>query len=342
MTKKVFILHIILITTMFTFGQIKITSNGNVGIGTNNPIKSFHVKGQSYFDDNVGICNSIAKYKLDVGNVVRFRPNFHIDTTAKGIIFGWNNKYYIPTIHSEVDNALWLGTPTSKLNHIWVWQLDYYGAITKVSDRKVKENIDSLSGILQKIRNINVCTYNYKDEYYKNCTKNQQNKRTEYGFIAQELKVIFPEFVYESENGLLSIDYISVVPVLTQAIKELQTRIETLEQQIGDIREDTDFKSMNLIKNEDTCNEYPILYQNTPNPFNFSTNIKLYIPDCAKNSNIYIYDMNGKQIKVFSIIKKGTSIIIIPNGELYPGMYIYTLIVDDKEVATKKMILTKE
>jgi endo-1,4-beta-mannosidase len=45
----------------------------------------------------------------------------------------------------------------------------------------------------------------------------------ENGFIAQELQLIIPNAVIEGndENKLLSINYISLIPVLTKAIQEL-------------------------------------------------------------------------------------------------------------------------
>jgi len=56
---------------------------------------------------------------------------------------------------------------------------------------------------------------------------------------------------------------------------------------------------------------------------------------------IYIYNMSGMQIKSISIPEKGYGTITINGSDLQAGMYLYTLIVDGKEVDTKRMILTK-
>ena len=56
---------------------------------------------------------------------------------------------------------------------------------------------------------------------------------------------------------------------------------------------------------------------------------------------IYIYNMRGMQIKSISIPEKGYGTITINGSDLQAGMYLYTLIVDGKEVDTKRMILTK-
>ena len=50
---------------------------------------------------------------------------------------------------------------------------------------------------------------------------------------AQELQKVFPELVREEEsNGTLSINYVSMIPILTSAINELQQKIEVLEKRL--------------------------------------------------------------------------------------------------------------
>jgi len=51
--------------------------------------------------------------------------------------------------------------------------------------------------------------------------------------------------------------------------------------------------------------------------------------------------LQGKQIKQINIEERGNGSVIINGYELTPGMYMYTLIVDGKEIDTKKMILTE-
>jgi hypothetical protein len=55
----------------------------------------------------------------------------------------------------------------------------------------------------------------------------------QYGLAADQLKVVYPELVYEDANGNVSINYIEMVPLLVQSIKELSAKVETLEQQLG-------------------------------------------------------------------------------------------------------------
>lgn len=83
------------------------------------------------------------------------------------------------------------------------------------------------------------------------------------------------------------------------------------------------------------------LYQNTPNPFSQSTEIRYDLPLETLQAVIYIYDMSGLQIASYSITELGSGSITIPAGNLQAGMYLYSLIADGQVIDTKQMILTK-
>ncbi len=51
--------------------------------------------------------------------------------------------------------------------------------------------------------------------------------------------------------------------------------------------------------------------------------------------------MQGNQIKQYSINATGNGSITLEGGTLEPGMYMYALIADGKEVDTRRMILTE-
>ena len=57
-----------------------------------------------------------------------------------------------------------------------------------------------------------------------------------FGFIAQDFQQIFPELVQTDKDGYLCIDYIAFIPVLTEAIKEQQATIETLQEEIDQLK----------------------------------------------------------------------------------------------------------
>lgn len=119
----------------------------------------------------------------------------------------------------------------------------YTGSWTNVSDQNLKRNIQEYSGALNTVMQLQPKTYEYRtDEIpHMNLSEGPQ-----IGLIAQEVQTVLPGVVTNNahpgppdENGrdteeinYLGIDYIKIVPVLTQAIKEQQALIEQLQQEI--------------------------------------------------------------------------------------------------------------
>jgi len=153
--------------------------------------------------------------------------------------------------------------------------------------------------------------------------------RIQFGFIAQELREVYPNLVFEDERGFLSVDYIGMIPILVEAIKEQQKQIDELRGK--------GFEKTNTTQVISTAK----LYQNNPNPFTDNTEIQYYVPENANEAMICIYDLTGSQILRFDLRDRGViSTLTVQGRELKAGMYIYSLIVDGREIDTKRMILT--
>jgi|GEM_PF-854511 len=252
------------------------------------------------------------------------------------------------------------------------------GVVKLSSDARLKQNIKSYTGALNNIQKLRGVTYmmkNLSTVNAKNLTANSSSdtskrntltstidtafyNRSHIGFIAQELQQVFPELVYVGSDSMLKVDYISLIPVLVESMKEMSnnrifdsTRIQALESKLLSLEtqlskccgKSTTKGAVDPIatsvSNEPDVNAAS-LSQNVPNPFNQTTKIGYYLPSTTNQAVLYIYNMNGNQIKSISIIQKGNGSITIIGSELQPGMYIYTLVADGKEVDTKRMILT--
>jgi len=83
------------------------------------------------------------------------------------------------------------------------------------------------------------------------------------------------------------------------------------------------------------------LYQNTPNPFNQSTQIQFYVPETVNKALLCIYDLQGKQLKQTVITQRGYGIETIFASEFRAGIYLYALLADGNQVDVKRMILTE-
>jgi hypothetical protein len=78
---------------------------------------------------------------------------------------------------------------------------------------------------LDKVLKINGTFYKWND------TMKELSRKSgyEYGLIAQEVQKEFPEMVIKEDDGYLSIDYIQMIPVLVECIKELKIEIDSLK-----------------------------------------------------------------------------------------------------------------
>jgi hypothetical protein len=60
-----------------------------------------------------------------------------------------------------------------------------------------------------------------------------KDSKTDFGFLAQEIKEVYPEVVsLDSATSYYSVNYVKLIPVLIEAIKEQQVQIEELKKQI--------------------------------------------------------------------------------------------------------------
>ncbi len=237
-----------------------------------------------------------------------------------------------------------------------VWAYGHYTG----SDKLLKENIIPIEDALKKVMLLNGVSYNYKPEVlndpYDTITYiSSDPSKTLIGLIAEDTEPIVPEVVRTFEDGLKGISYGNLVALLIEAIKEQEIRIDTLEQSLAaccksqnptqERMEDNNLKFggqdiLDRTLNPEQQIEKPILFQNVPNPFNKNTKIQYFLPENSFGSSILIFDMQGTLLKSYKLNNKGNSYLEISGSELKPGMYMYTLISDGKEVDTKKMILT--
>ncbi|MBI9069177.1 MAG: T9SS type A sorting domain-containing protein [Salinivirgaceae bacterium] len=100
--------------------------------------------------------------------------------------------------------------------------------------------------------------------------------------------------------------------------------------------------------NEETFIEQDIidkeaeLFNNQPNPFYLETKISFYIPEYFITAHLIIRNMQGMIVKSNKIRHSGNRSITLNSLNLQAGIYLYTLIIDNKIIDTKKMILTRE
>jgi hypothetical protein len=282
-------------------------------------------------------------------------PNIKIDFPNTTYTIAAASSYgYVLTYHGT-DNFYVLGSGDVHYKGGWVG-----------SDSSIKKNIVTVPNALKKINKLRGVNFNYN---YPNASLNDPNELA-LGLIAQEVQRVVPEAVKMKKDGTLSVNYASLVGLLIEGMKEQNKRLDSLKQQLAiccptktgqrtssvvPTKQDSIIKNLQDqinnccskvpqgSSNQNTAgNGTPALFQNIPNPFNQTTNIKCFIPDASKTASLLIFDLNGTLKKTIPINSKGEVNVTINAKELLAGMYNYSLIIDNNEIDTKKMILTEQ
>jgi len=91
--------------------------------------------------------------------------------------------------------------------------------VTAFSDERLKSNIETIQGGLEKVEQLRGVTYT-------------RDERDNIGVIAQEIEKVLPDIVLtaDDEMGTKSVDYSRITAVLIEAVKELSAKVKYLEE----------------------------------------------------------------------------------------------------------------
>lgn len=93
------------------------------------------------------------------------------------------------------------------------------------SDERLKKNISQLSYGLNEIVNISPIRFDY--------TVDETNEAKRIGFSGQNVSQLVPEACFTDSEGMISLSSTELIPVLVNAVKELNTKVQTLETRIA-------------------------------------------------------------------------------------------------------------
>lgn len=246
--------------------RIRILSGGNIGIGTTTPTYRLDMRGtvaatylanfentsatgsalQAY--NNSGTVNAFGGISNISGGVAIY--GVHLQNTGGGIgVYGTSNSSNTYGVRGSVPTTgAWLG-----FGGVFTGGLGYVNGLYNLSDAKVKSNVEKIDNAIEKIKKINGVSYIYNSKEYAYIAG--EDKRTYLGFIAQNIKEVFPEAVaeklipvagpktntqsYDSQETtyevLNVVDYTAIIPVLVEATKEQQVMIETQQKRIDEL-----------------------------------------------------------------------------------------------------------
>ena len=157
--------------------------------------------------------------------------------------------------------------------------LTVYGTFSNPSDERIKTDIKDINPqIADKLFILHPHQYKLRNSSPFHLSNNNNNNNNniienqgsqqpiQYGLIAQEVETIYPELVLELENGLKTINYIQLIPLLLYQIQKLNNEVL-------------------LLKNNNTFIPYPTLNPKSTTILNpkSTKNILSQIWDWVKN-----------------------------------------------------------
>ncbi len=206
-------------STSFT-ERMRIKGNGNVGIGTNNPVKPLS------FPATLG--EKILLYPGGAGEVgIGVYGNelrLHADNPGASVSFGTQDNAGVFTQAGRFQ----ISAPYALFVNGSIWA----NGTTYASDERFKQNITAIQSPLQKLLQINGVEYEMKTGSFQ---KNNFQKGRQMGLLAQNVEKIVPEAVNEID-GYKGVDYARLMPLLIESVKEQNKTIEELKNEIEQLK----------------------------------------------------------------------------------------------------------
>lgn len=342
------------------FGQgipaLKVSSTSNVGINIANPATQLHVVGNT--GDIAGTFETMAgstATRVKIDHPSNAGMSFQLNSSPTFAAVSWN-----PNLDASGDFSFFNDQTPGGFGSLFIDgatnNATFSGTVSGMgsfngSDRKLKRNVKKYEDGLSKIMKINPIMFQYNK-----ALNTGADDRVFIGIVAQELQKIEPSVVstfkhYETDDNMkatgvvkeyLQVQSDAVQYMLVNAVKEQQGMIEELQSQNEDLKNMVEAlvqqASVDKIKlSLEGHNGQATLGQNAPNPFSNTTSFSYFIPENSKNAKILITNSSGQMIKSVNINNTGQGILELEASEIATGNFQYTLIVDGKTIATKKM-----
>ncbi len=270
MKKQIFISVAAIFVCAFALNaQIRIISNGNVGVGTDSPAEKLHVNGAirgnqtagaldittDYGYTRIGAQNSTCTHFYTALPMFYFGKKINIGDGNITSYTGYNltlctSSGFTPRVTILQSNG-YVGIGTTSPGYM----LDVNGYVRATnisvsSDIRLKKDVADLAMTsVNNLYNLKAITFKPVQRPNKEFNDNKPvttndtisviqtvstlPERTIVGFSAQEVQKVFPELVSEDEQGYLSVDYLSLIPMLVEALKTQQARIAELEKKVA-------------------------------------------------------------------------------------------------------------
>ena len=202
-------------------------STGSVGIGVASPTAALHIKAGATTLAPLKFTSGPLTTSAQSGTIEYDGFNFYgtIGSNARSVLGGWNTTSGT-SIYKNVGNVgIGVSAPTVALDING--DIQYTGTITDASDRRLKDNIQSLGSAISKVRQIKTYSYVMKDD---------PNAQVEYGVMAQDMLGIIPNLVKNIRGDYYGVNYIGLIPWSIRAIQEVDSETQNLRRENAEIK----------------------------------------------------------------------------------------------------------
>jgi hypothetical protein len=137
----------------------------------------------------------------------------------------------ISWVFKRILNNLTVITPTvPKVPVLIDADLIITGSIFNVSDERLKENIiDIKKESIDDLVSLKPAMFTYK---------NDNKKKTHYGFLAQDVEKLFPELVENNNySGYKTLNYQEFIPLILAKMKMMDEEIKELKEEIKELKQ---------------------------------------------------------------------------------------------------------
>ena len=196
------------------------------------------------------------------------------------------------------------------------------------SDRKFKKDIKPIEDALQTLMALEGKTYFWRTEEFRE--RNFRND-LQYGLIAQEVEKVLPSLIIKDTNGDYSLNYIELIPVLIEAIKEQQTQINDLKAQLSDSFKANNAELINLSNTK--------IISVSPNPSKDVITVSFNVEKSVMSAKLLVHDLNGNVVSSLNVNDRDNNITrTLQKDNFGAGVYIISLVVNGKSIDTKKIV----
>lgn len=317
-------------------------ADGEMGIGTNNPLAPLHIRG-------------------DGQALARFESGNH-----NWSVFTANNTGNFELFQNGVFKGRFLASD---------------GSYTPTSDQNLKSNIQNIEGVLDRIRQLQPKTYSMKHdksgrEHIGFLAQDVEKVFPQMVYLGTVGNT--EEQVYTMNYNSMAVVAIKGIQELMGEDDALAAKQEAMQAEMTSLQQENQSLKQNLSEMQERLNEMkaileevvlrqeaccqessgiPIelkaaeaetltglraeLRQNTPNPFFHETRISYYIPETSTAAFLRITDSSGRVLKQIELLESGEGTLELDVQQMPAGTYAYSLFVDGQLVQTRQMIIGK-